>query len=272
MPGADRKTAAERTADGKAADGKVTDKKAAGKKAADKKAAGKKAAGKKAAGKQGPEGALPYVPARGGIPALRRAAADCRGCPLYADATQTVFGAGPAPARLMLVGEQPGDQEDRAGEPFVGPAGRLLHSALDKAGIDAEQAYVTNAVKHFKFAPVTEGRKRRIHKAPNLGELTACRPWLAAEVRRVRRELIVALGATAGKSLLGNSFKVTEARGALLPLAPGTDLPLVAGEGDGDGRRFLATVHPSAVLRATHRDEAFDGLVADLRVASGFLG
>ncbi|MFF9900087.1 UdgX family uracil-DNA binding protein [Streptomyces longispororuber] len=267
MPGADRKTAAERTADGKAADGKVTDKKAAGKKAADK-----KAAGKKAAGKQGPEGALPYVPARGGIPALRRAAADCRGCPLYADATQTVFGAGPAPARLMLVGEQPGDQEDRAGEPFVGPAGRLLHSALDKAGIDAEQAYVTNAVKHFKFAPVTEGRKRRIHKAPNLGELTACRPWLAAEVRRVRPELIVALGATAGKSLLGNSFKVTEARGALLPLAPGTDLPLVAGQDDGDGRRFLATVHPSAVLRATHRDEAFDGLVADLRVASGFLG
>ncbi|GHE49906.1 uracil-DNA glycosylase [Streptomyces longispororuber] len=259
MPGADRKTAAERAADEKA------------------EKAEKKAVGRKAAGKRGSEGALPYVPARGGIPVLRRAAADCRGCPLYADATRTVFGAGPAPARLMLVGEQPGDQEDRAGEPFVGPAGRLLHSALGKAGIDAEQAYVTNAVKHFKFAPVTEGRKRRIHKAPNLGELTACRPWLAAEVRRVRPELIVALGATAGKSLLGNSFKVTEARGALLSLAPGTELPLVAGEGDGDDggdghRHFLATVHPSAVLRATNRDEAFEGLVADLRVASGFLG
>ncbi|WP_223777595.1 UdgX family uracil-DNA binding protein [Streptomyces sp. 135] len=218
------------------------------------------------------DGALPYVPARGGIPALRRAAADCRGCPLYENATQTVFGAGPARARLMLVGEQPGDQEDRAGEPFVGPAGRLLRSALGEAGLDEDQAYFTNAVKHFKFAPVTEGRKRRIHKAPSLGELTACRPWLAAEPRRVDPELVVALGATAGKSLLGGSFKVTESRGALLSLTPGTDLPPATGdESDGD-RRLLATVHPSAVLRSKDRDEAFAGLVSDLRVASRFLG
>ncbi|EPH45684.1 UdgX family uracil-DNA binding protein [Streptomyces aurantiacus] len=225
--------------------------------------------------KQSSDGALPYVPARGGLPALRRAAADCRGCPLYADATQTVFGAGPARARLMLVGEQPGDQEDRAGEPFVGPAGRLLRSALGEAGIEDEQAYFTNAVKHFKFAPVTEGRKRRIHKAPSLGELTACRPWLAAEIKRVDPELVVALGATAGKSLLGSSFKVTESRGALLSLTPGADLPLTAEEkhdSDDDGRRLLATVHPSAVLRAKDRDEAFAGLVSDLRVASRYLG
>ncbi|MGV9877723.1 UdgX family uracil-DNA binding protein [Streptomyces sp. NPDC003006] len=218
------------------------------------------------------DGALPYVPARGGIPSLRRAAADCRGCPLYANATQVVFGAGPARARLMLVGEQPGDQEDRDGEPFVGPAGRLLRSALGEAGIAEEQTYFTNAVKHFKFAPVAEGRKRRIHKAPNLRELTACRPWLAAEVRRVDPELVVALGATAGKSLLGSSFKVTESRGALLSLASGADLPLAAEEeSDGGGRHLLATVHPSAVLRAKDRDEAFGGLVSDLRVASRFL-
>ncbi|MCI3935146.1 UdgX family uracil-DNA binding protein [Streptomyces sp. AN091965] len=224
---------------------------------------------------QAADSALPYVPARGGIPALRRAAAGCRGCPLYAEATQTVFGAGPARARLMLVGEQPGDQEDRAGEPFVGPAGRLLRSALDEAGIDAEQAYFTNAVKHFKFAPVTEGRKRRIHKAPSLGEMAACRPWLAAEIKRVDPELVVALGATAGKSLLGNSFKVTASRGALLSLAPGTDLPLAeeeSGSADDADRRLLATVHPSAVLRSKDRDEAFAGLVSDLRVASRFLG
>lgn len=218
-------------------------------------------------------GALPYVPTRGGIPALRRAAADCRGCALYADATQTVFGAGRARARLMLVGEQPGDQEDKAGEPFVGPAGHLLRKALAEAGIDEEQAYFTNAVKHFKFAPITEGRKRRIHKAPNLGELTACRPWLAAEVRRVNPELLIALGATAGKSLLGNSFKVTESRGALLSLASGRGLPLAADEEDGDGhRRLLATVHPSAVLRAKDREEAYGGLVSDLRVAARYLG
>ncbi|GGV26956.1 uracil-DNA glycosylase [Streptomyces longisporoflavus] len=176
----------------------------------------------------------------------------------------------------MLVGEQPGDQEDKAGEPFVGPAGHLLRKVLDEVGIDEEEVYFTNAVKHFKFAPITEGRKRRIHKAPNLSELTACRPWLDAEVRRVNPELLVALGATAGKSLLGRSFKVTEARGTLLPLAAGRELPLNvegADSADSDGHRHcLATVHPSAVLRAKDRHEAYAGLVSDLRVAARFLG
>src|SRR3954469_24967146 len=154
-------------------------------------------------------------PAGVGLSGLREAAAGCRACELWEPATQTVFGEGPETARIVFVGEQPGDQEDRAGEPFVGPAGRLLDKALAEAGIDRRDAYITNAVKHFKFAPVGEGRKRRIHKAPNLRELTACRPWLEAEVRRVNPELVVALGATAGKSLLGNSFKVSESRGAL---------------------------------------------------------
>ncbi|MFD6432582.1 UdgX family uracil-DNA binding protein [Streptomyces venezuelae] len=218
------------------------------------------------------DGAQPYVPARGGVPALRPAAADCRGCSLYENATQTVFGAGAPRARMMLVGEQPGDQEDRAGEAFVGPAGRLLRSALGDAGLDEEQAYFTNAVKHFKFAPVAEGRKRRIHKTPSLGEMTACRPWLAAEVRRVNPELIVALGATAGKSLLGGSFRVTEARGTVVPLEQGPDLPLATEKSDdGDHRHLLSTVHPSAVLRAKDRDEAYGELVADLRIAARFL-
>ncbi|MFF1465527.1 UdgX family uracil-DNA binding protein [Streptomyces sp. NPDC058330] len=218
------------------------------------------------------EGAQAYLPVRGGIAALRRAAAGCHGCPLYADATQTVFGTGPVPARALLVGEQPGDQEDRSGEPFVGPAGGLLRRALAAAGVDDRDVYLTNAVKHFKFAPVAEGRKRRIHKAPDLRELAACRPWLAAELRRVDPELVVALGATAGKSVLGKAFKVSASRGALLSLPPDEDLPLTAGEERPEGRRFLATVHPSAVLRARDRDEAFDGLVSDLRVAARFLG
>ncbi|MEU0302112.1 UdgX family uracil-DNA binding protein [Streptomyces sp. NPDC006175] len=220
------------------------------------------------------DGALPYVPARGGVAALRRAAADCRGCPLHENATQTVFGAGPAHARTVVVGEQPGDQEDREGEPFVGPAGRLLRKALADAAIDEDQVYFTNAVKHFKFAPVGEARKRRIHKAPGLRELAACRPWLTAELRRVDPELVVALGATAGKSLLGNSFKVTESRGALLYL-PGAELPATAGEkpdDDGEARRLVATIHPSAVLRAKDRAEAYQGLVSDLGVAARFLG
>lgn len=221
-----------------------------------------------------PDGARPYVPARGGVAALRRAAADCQGCPLHKNATRTVFGAGPAHARTVVVGEQPGDQEDREGEPFVGPAGRLLRKALADAAIDEDEVYFTNAVKHFKFAPVGEGRKRRIHKAPSLRELSACRPWLTAELQRVDPELVVALGATAGKSLLGNSFKVTESRGALLYL-PDTELPATAGDGaeaDGGARRLLATVHPSAVLRSKDRTEAYQGLVADLAVAARFLG
>lgn len=202
--------------------------------------------------------AEPFLPSRGGLPAHRRAAADCRGCPLYEDATQTVFGNGDGSARLLLVGEQPGDQEDRQGEPFVGPAGRLLRRALDEAGIDWDTTYVTNAVKHFKFTRPAGGGKRRIHKAPDLHEVAACRPWLLAELRLVRPEIVVALGATAGKALLGGSFRVTKDRGTLLPL-PTDGSP---------GLYVVAALHPSAVLRADDRDAAYAGLVSDLRVAA----
>ncbi|MGC9379487.1 UdgX family uracil-DNA binding protein [Streptomyces sp. MH13] len=200
--------------------------------------------------------AAPFVPERGGLAALRKAAAGCRGCPLHAAATQTVFGAGKADARVMLVGEQPGDQEDREGKPFVGPAGRLLDRALEEAGIDPGDAYVTNAVKHFKFTRA-EPRKRRIHKAPTLRETTACGPWLAAELARVEPELIVVLGATAGKALLGSSFRVTRVRGTVLEE-----------EVHGRRERLVPTVHPSAVLRAEDRDGAYRGLVSDLGVAA----
>ncbi|MEV0183946.1 UdgX family uracil-DNA binding protein [Streptomyces sp. NPDC050625] len=204
--------------------------------------------------------AEPFVPARGGLAALRRAAAGCRGCPLHREATRTVFGEGAADARVMLVGEQPGDQEDRQGRPFVGPAGKLLHRALEEAGLDPGEAYVTNAVKHFKFTR-DEPRKRRIHKAPTLREMTACGPWLAAELAAVEPELIVVLGATAGKALLGSSFRVTEARGTVLER-----------EIHGRPQRLVPTVHPSAVLRAEDREGAYRGLVADLEVAVRALG
>ncbi|WP_306964904.1 UdgX family uracil-DNA binding protein [Streptomyces afghaniensis] len=203
--------------------------------------------------------AEPFVPERGGLPALRRAAAECRGCPLHRDATQTVFGAGNKDARVMLVGEQPGDQEDRQGKPFVGPAGRLLDRALEEAGIDPSEAYVTNAVKHFKFTQA-EPRKRRIHKAPSLREMTACGPWLAAELAVVEPELIVVLGATAGKALLGSSFRVTQVRGTVLQE-----------EIHGRPERLVPTVHPSSVLRAEDREAAYRGLLSDLRVAAQVL-
>ncbi|MEV5974851.1 UdgX family uracil-DNA binding protein [Streptomyces sp. NPDC051921] len=217
-----------------------------------------------------PYDATPFLPRRGGLPAHRRAAADCRGCPLHRDATGTVFGRGDPHARLMLVGEQPGDQEDREGVAFVGPAGRLLSRALREAGIDEEGIYVTNAVKHFKFTQ-EETRKRRIHKAPSLRETLACRPWLLAELRLVSPELVVTLGATAGRALLGPSFRVGTDRGVPRPL-PRPD----AGEDDdhddvGEGMRVLATVHPSAVLRARDREEMYAGLVADLRTAADAL-
>jgi DNA polymerase len=201
----------------------------------------------------------PFVPAKGDLDAYRRAAAGCRGCPLYGPAGGTVFGAGEAPARLMLVGEQPGDQEDRRGEPFVGPAGKLLDRALAEAGLGETGTYVTNAVKHFKF---TERGKRRIHKAPSLREAHACLPWLVAEVRLVAPEVIVALGATAGRALLGASFRVTRDRGAELALPP---------EPWGTGAAVVATTHPSAVLRAPDRDAVLAGLVADLEVAARLL-
>ncbi|WP_030294799.1 UdgX family uracil-DNA binding protein [Streptomyces katrae] len=209
--------------------------------------------------------ATPYLPSRGGLAALRRAAADCHGCPLFRDATQTVFGKGPARARLMLVGEQPGDQEDVKGEPFVGPAGQLLRRALDEAGLGDEDPYFTNVVKHFKFTPAPRG-KRRIHKAPSLREMTACKPWLTEELRRVAPEVLVVLGGTAGKALLGSSFRVGERRGVLLPM-PGP----IGEEAGSPAGQLLATVHPSAVLRADDREAAFAGLVADLSVAATVL-
>lgn len=207
--------------------------------------------------------AEPFVPQRGGLAALRRAAADCRGCPLHRDATQTVFGAGDTDARVLLVGEQPGDQEDRQGRPFVGPAGRVLDRALDEAGIDLTRTYTTNAVKHFKFTHDPARGKRRIHKAPTLREMTACGPWLAAELALVEPEVVVTLGATAGKALFGSSFRVTKQRGTVL-------------EEDIHGRceQVVPTIHPSAVLRADEadREAAYAGLVDDLKVAARVLG
>jgi len=197
-------------------------------------------------------GAEEYVPADAGLDELRTAAAGCRGCDLYRHATRTVFGAGPADAQVMIVGEVPGDQEDRQGEPFVGPAGRLLDRALAEAGIDRSRAYLTNAVKHFKF---TERGKRRIHQTPSRTEVVACRPWLDAELDRVRPELVVALGAVAAKALLGQDFRVTKERGTVLALP------------DRDGR-VVATVHPSSVLRAEDREAAYRDLAADLTVAA----
>jgi uracil-DNA glycosylase family protein len=189
------------------------------------------------------------------ITALRRAADGCRACDLWRNATQTVFGAGSPSARLMLLGEQPGDQEDRVGEPFVGPAGRLLDRALEAAGIDRDLVYVTNVVKHFKWRRAPSG-KRRLHQRPDREEIEACRPWLEAEVSRIGPELIVCLGATAAQALLGPSFRVTRDRGRVVP----TDL----------GPPAMATVHPSAVLRVQGSDEreiAFAELVADLVAA-----
>ncbi|MEV6654999.1 UdgX family uracil-DNA binding protein [Streptomyces sp. NPDC051219] len=211
--------------------------------------------------------ATPYVPRRGGLEAHRRAAAGCKGCPLFKEATQTVFGAGDPMARLVLVGEQPGDQEDRQGEPFVGPAGRLLRNALKDAGLDQEPVYVTNAVKHFKFT-VAERGKRRIHKAPSLREVAACKPWLDAEMGMVDPDVVVALGATAGRALLGGSFRVAKDRGALIPMPVGESCDRGTEEAK---RHILATLHPSAVLRSDDREAAYGGLVADLRVAADAL-
>jgi uracil-DNA glycosylase family protein len=180
-------------------------------------------------------------------------AASCTNCDLYREATQTVFGEGPVPAELMLVGEQPGDREDRAGEPFVGPAGRVLDEALAAAGIDRDRVYVTNAVKHFKW----EARgKRRIHKRPNASEIDACALWLREEIAHVRPAVIVAMGATAVRAVLGGTRAIASLRGQVLasPLGP----PMVA------------TVHPSAIVRVPDRDDrraALEGLAADLRLA-----
>lgn len=183
-------------------------------------------------------GAAEYVPDRGGLDALRAASAGCRGSTLYQRATRTVFGEGRAGARVMLVGEQPGDREDRQGEPFVGPAGHLLRQALDEAGIDLASAYLTNAVKHFKWQ--ARG-KVRLHKSPSAGEVAACRPWLDAELRVVRPRVVGCLGATAAQALLGRGFRVTQSRGQVL-------------DGPG-GVPVVATVHPSSVLRVADDED-----------------
>jgi uracil-DNA glycosylase family protein len=197
--------------------------------------------------------AAPLVPSGGGVKALREAAAGCRACPLWRGGTQTVFGAGAARAPVMLIGEQPGDREDREGLPFVGPAGRLLDRALDEAGIEPRRTYRTNVVKHFKWKP--KG-KRRIHQTPSKLEVEACRPWLDAELERVRPDVVAILGATAAKSLLGNGFRVTKQHGELIEV----EFAPVA----------MATFHPSAILRADDEDRqrAFAELVTDLRVVS----
>ncbi|HZB33691.1 MAG TPA: UdgX family uracil-DNA binding protein [Streptosporangiaceae bacterium] len=210
-------------------------------------------------------GAEAYVPADADLDGLRAAATGCRGCSLYKDATQTVFGAGEAAARVVLVGEVPGDQEDKKGAPFVGPAGRLLDRALVEAGIDRGDAYVTNAVKHFKFKQDAPG-KRRIHQTPDAVEIAACRPWLVAEFALLDPTVVVSLGAVAGKALLGPSFRVTKQRGVLMARPALGDLPAR------DDRFIVATLHPSAVIRADDREAVYAGFLADLKVAAQALG
>jgi uracil-DNA glycosylase len=202
--------------------------------------------------------AADFIPARPTLPKLREAAAGCRGCHLWVDATQTVFGEGPRRAEVMLVGEQPGDQEDRQGHPFVGPSGRLLDEGLAAAGIDRAQVYVTNAVKHFKFTRI-ELTKRRLHKKPNAAEVRACRPWLEEEIRLIQPRVIVALGSTAAQALLGPQFRVTKQRGKPVR-SPLADV-------------VIATVHPSAVLRAPSavREEAKEEFFADLEAVAAQL-
>ena len=194
------------------------------------------------------------TPDTSSLTTLRNAAKTCTACHLYKHATQTVFGEGPKGATLMLLGEQPGDQEDVAGKPFVGPAGKILDRALEEAGIDRTQVYVTNTVKHFKWEP---RGKRRIHKKPRASEISACRPWLDTEIALVKPRIIVCLGATAARTLIGPSFKVTQRRGELIP---STLAELV-----------MATVHPSSILRAPDDDtrhEEMKRFVEDLRTAA----
>jgi DNA polymerase len=196
------------------------------------------------------------TPALKTIGALRTAALDCKACDLWKTGTQTVFGEGPSRSQIMFVGEQPGDQEDRAGHPFVGPAGKLLDRALEQAGIDHSSVYLTNVVKHFKWAAATRGKKR-IHKKPRYSEIHACRLWLDAELRVVRPQILVCLGATAAQSLLGRDFSVMRQRGQLIhsPLAP----------------FVMATVHPSSILRAPDdnaRHQQMQAFVNDLKIVA----
>ena len=196
--------------------------------------------------------ALHYFPPRLTYKRLQEASLACRGCDLYKLGTQTVFGEGPRDARIMMVGEQPGDEEDIKGHPFVGPAGRLLDKALVEAGIDRETVYMTNAVKHFKWKPAG---KRRLHQKPNASEVAACKPWLYGELEVIHPEIVVCLGATAAQSLLGADFRVTKERGQWLEFE--------------DGQRIIATIHPSAVLRAgENREQEYRSFVADLSVVA----
>jgi len=200
------------------------------------------------------DGASRFVPDTTSLSALAQAACDCKGCPLWVDATQAVFGEGPRTAALMLVGEQPGDQEDRKGAPFVGPAGRVLWQCLAEAGIDRDGVYVTNAVKHFKH---TDRGKRRLHKKPNTAEIEACHPWIEAELRSVRPRAVVALGATAARSLTGSTVAIASNRGVQF---------------DVSGVPLWITYHPSAVLRADDRaTEIRAAIVDDLRAAAARL-
>jgi DNA polymerase len=205
----------------------------------------------------GDRSAADFLPEERTLEALRRAAGACRGCHLYRDASQTVFGEGMGRARLVLVGEMPGNDEDLAGRPFVGPAGRVLDNALEAAGIAREDAYVTNVVKHFKWVP---RGKRRLHKTPAAREVRACLPWLRAELDLIRPQVMVCLGATAARALLGEEFRVSRQHGQMIdsPLAP----------------HATATLHPSAILRmrdAGARDQALSDLVADLEKVAGLL-
>ena len=203
------------------------------------------------------QSASELIPLFPSLQAARKASKDCRACDLWRHATQTVFGDGAARARILFVGEQPGDKEDLEGRPFVGPAGALLDKALIEAGIDRKQTYVTNAVKHFEWEP---RGKRRIHKKPNSMEIAACRQWLDTEIALVKPDVIVCLGATAAQALLGRDFRVTEKRGQLLPFDT--------------VQNVLATVHPSSILRAPDdesRHREFLRLVEDLRVVATVL-
>jgi uracil-DNA glycosylase len=201
-------------------------------------------------GERTPEALIPADPT---VAALQEAARVCRGCGLWRDATQTVFGEGEEGASVMLVGEQPGDREDLDGRPFVGPAGRLLDRALEEAGIERPKVYVTNVVKHFKWTP--KG-KRRLHKRPNAEEISACMPWLEAEMAVVKPRVVICLGATAAQALLGRSFRVTERHGELM---------------EGPGYRIMATMHPSSILRLQDEEDKqlqMRALVEDLTVAA----
>ncbi|MBO0819853.1 MAG: UdgX family uracil-DNA binding protein [Nocardiopsaceae bacterium] len=209
--------------------------------------------------------AAAFVPDRGDLAALAQAALECRGCDLYERAGQTVFGEGAADADVVLVGEQPGDQEDRKGRPFVGPAGRLLDRALEEAGIPRDRSYVTNAVKHFRWKPPPGGGKRRIHQRPDRWQVSACRPWFDAELDRLSPRVVVTLGATAGQALFGSQFRIGRVRGDRLSWRR---------EPDGGELPVVPTVHPSSVVRiqdGPERDRAFAELVADLRAAAALV-